>query len=854
MSFTPEELNEFKTEALDMLNAAEEALMTIKEQPEFKKVYEAVFRALHNLKGGAGMMGLEQLQAHTHEVESLFMRFKESLSLTEDEVYFFLQGIDAAKKLLDGEPATLNYNLPGAQPVQILQVPEAAMNLNQNSLSSDSKNTTVPEKSKKSEDVTHANIRVATGILDDLLQQLGELVLARNQLLQIVKKFDDTDLNFAAKNMNFITNEIQQTVFKTRLQPVGSVLQKFNRLVLDLSRELGKDIDIKIEGSEIELDKTILEAIKDPLTHIVRNSCDHGIEKPEVRLENGKNKKGQIKIKAFNSSSKLMIQISDDGKGLNPKVLRQKAFEKGIINAHQLNTLSDAESLDLIFAAGFSTAQTISNVSGRGVGMDVVKNNIQKIGGTIELQSIPGNGMTILLSIPQSLSVVPVLIVENDKVKFGIPNSYIEETLIVSSSDKKTRFVNGVEVFETRGITVPVYDLSHLMNNSEMNSDSFSDYFNLVLVHFEGKRFAIKCQKIDDSVDVVLKPLNKILKKAGYYAGVSILGDSSLALIFDIESIFKKLNAQYLQSKDRTQQNTKDVTIIDYDVQSYLIFEVGTKAKFAIVLNYLDRIEDFKTSDFEYVQGKKLVTYNSELLPIIDVAEKIGESKAEPQLNDLYTKVLIIQRSNKKYGLEITRVIDTLETKNHIDDSIVSSPFILGNITDQNKIYTILDPFELIKKTYPSKNTDLVENTHFEKDLENVDKDFAYFCKNMSILIVDDLSFFRNQVKKVFEGLPCKIITANNGQEALTTLNSHHVDLVITDIEMPVMNGMELIKHIRQSLNANIPIIALSSRASSDFTKQAYELGVDIYLEKMVVKSIKHAVANLLEKHKGAAA
>lgn len=994
-SFSEEEIEEFKVEALELLDGAEKSLLSLDDGGDFRTCFDTTFRGLHNLKGAAGMMELDRLQAHTHELESIFMKFKSADSIPKHYISFFLRGIDAAKVILDGDEVQFNYNpeesveaRPVAAAAAVEEVQSAHAEEAENSSEVISVNDEFLEECEEiidrvSEclqfiendepskdivdaiyrdvhslkgaaylfscnmigDIGHAmesslekvrngthgmspkllnglfkslevlesivnkmkvkasiddfapivpvlaraltsaseqlpkievkdvdevkaveeklevmakvvelpkvqkkvspeapahiqhekgdseggtgSIRVPVSLLDNLMTLMGEMVLVRNQVLQFSNQFENLELQGMSKRLNVVTSEIQEEMMKTRMQPIGNVLSKFNRVVRDLSHDLNKKINIVLSGTETELDKTLLEAIKDPLTHIIRNACDHGIETPDERVHSGKAETGTINVKSYHEGGQVIIEIIDDGKGLNKEKLIAKAIEKNIITQTKAATLTDKQVFELIFAPGFSTAAAVTNVSGRGVGMDVVRTNIEKIGGTVDISSALGLGTSIKLKIPLTLAIIPALLVKCGNENFAIPQVKLEELVRVDqqTSEVKVESLHGSPVYRLRGKILPLVDLRKLLHLSEEKINYATGTFNIVVLNSDGVPFGVIVDEVLDTADIVVKPINRLLKSLQVYSGATILGDGSIALIFDVLGVSKV--AQILsKAENTTSQETK---IKHSEFQDFLLVGLDSSVKHAITLNYVHRLEEFRQKDIEYSGMQPVIRYRDALLPIIDVNKSLGFNSTLSQLEKI--SVVVVEKAGAFYGLAVNEILDTLSTELQVKPTVKEHPGIFGNLSTESELIVVVDPFEIIS------------NEGFVKD-EVVEKD----QKSGTVLLVEDTIFFQRAIRDVLEKRGYKVICANNGREALSILEKgeHNFNIIVSDIEMPHLNGFEMARAIRSDSRwKTIPLIAVSSKADRDHIKKGMSVGFDMYLEKLKPQVLCAAISEL---------
>ncbi len=384
------------------------------------------------------------------------------------------------------------------------------------------------------------SIRVDVRLLDMLMDQVGELVLARNRIMQFSTIQEDRGLLTAYQRLDLITSELQEGVMRTRMQPIGTIWNKFPRVVRDLARECGKKVDLIMDGEETELDRTLIEAIRDPLTHLVRNAVDHGFEKPEARLLSGKSETGQLFLRAFHEGGQVIIEIADDGGGIDPQRIVRRAMERNLITAAQATQISQGEIIDLLFRPGFSTAEIVTNVSGRGVGMDVVKNNIEKINGTIDIQSQVGKGSTIQIKIPLTLAIIPALIIRCAGDRYAIPQASLLELVRLEgdAAGAKIETIQGAPVYRLRGKLLPlVYlheALPHEDGTSKQPARKGNHVVNIVVLQADGRQFGLVVEHVLDTEEIVVKPLGKQVKDIAEFSGATIMGDGNVALILDV--------------------------------------------------------------------------------------------------------------------------------------------------------------------------------------------------------------------------------------------------------------------------------------------------------------------------------
>ena len=441
-------------------------------------------------------------------------------------------------------------------------------------------------------------------------------MLARNQILQHAASQDDATLTATSQRLNLITTELQAAVMKTRMQPIGLLWNKFPRVVRDLANSMNKQITLEMEGAETELDKTIIESIKDPLTHIVRNSCDHGIETPAEREAAGKLAGGILRLRTYHEGGQVNIEIIDDGKGLDPEVLREKVAEKGLLPADRLERMSDRDVMNLIFLPGFSTAQKVTNVSGRGVGMDVVKTNIEKIGGTVDLHSRQGEGTTLKIKIPLTLAIIPALVVSCREERFAIPQVSLLELVRLEVKTAKTaiEWVHGSPVYRLRGKLLPLVYLNDVLGYANNREEESEEAVNIVVLQADERTFGLVVDGIHDTQEIVVKPLSTLLKGLHSYAGATVMGDGRVALILDVFGVAQlgRVLGKEHEHSSAAQEERHEATA---DRQSILLFRSGSNERLAVPLSMVARLEEFPADKVERSRDGMVVQYRGRILP-----------------------------------------------------------------------------------------------------------------------------------------------------------------------------------------------------------------------------------------------
>jgi two-component system chemotaxis sensor kinase CheA len=548
-------------------------------------------------------------------------------------------------------------------------------------------------------------IRVGVNVLDNLMTLVGELVLARNQLLQISNTIEDTGLQAVSQRMNLIATELQGEVMKTRMQPIGNIWGQFPRTVRDVALGCGKEVGIEMEGKETELDKTIIEAIKDPLTHLVRNSVDHGIELPDDRVKAGKDRIGRLILRAFHEGGQVNIEITDDGAGLNGARIRQKAVERGVITAEQAAHMTEREIFNLIFLPGFSTAAKVTNVSGRGVGMDVVKTNVEKIGGTVDVQSTQGRGTTVRVKIPLTLAIIPALVVTCGGDRYAIPQVSLLELVRLEADEvaKGIELVHGAPVYRLRGRLLPlVYLNRELKLDVDEHTTKGDGAVNIVVLQADERHFGLVVDQINDVEEIVVKPLRKQLKTVKIFAGSSIMGDGKVALILDVLGLAQRASV-IAERRDRALTEKADETAArKEDKQTFLLFAGPGDSRMAIPLSTLERLEEFPVAQVEMSGSQWVTQYRGRILPLVrlNVVLEEGRNKlralqASPTSDSGPIQVLVLNHEGESFGLVVERILDIVEDRADVKSAatraaVLYSVVIGGRVTEMLDIPAIL--------------------------------------------------------------------------------------------------------------------------------------------------------------------
>jgi len=556
-----------------------------------------------------------------------------------------------------------------------------------------------------------SSIRVEVTLLDKLMNLVGELVLARNQILQFTNAAPNTGLAASGQRLNQITSELQEEVMKTRMQPIGNIWSKFPRMVRDLAMSCGKQVRIEMEGKEVELDKAIIEAIKDPLTHLVRNAVDHGIESPEERIAGGKPAEGVLRLRAHHEGGQINIELTDDGAGLDGGKIRKKAVQRRLITLEHAARLTEREIANLVFLPGFSTAESVTTVSGRGVGLDVVKTNIEKVGGTVDLQATAGAGTTVAMKIPLTLAIIPALLITSDGAKFAIPRVSLMELVRIGgeSAQRSIEKVHGAPVYRLRGRLLPLVYLNEELQLEHgkrpeqgfMSQEAAAEQpINIIVVQAEGESFGLVADHVNDTEEIVVKPLGKLLKGIGAFAGATILGDGELALILNVRGLAQKAGLLGGERKVRfVDSECQEAEEAAHDgKKALLIFRSGSDARMAIELSLVARLEEIARETVEKAGERDVLQYRGQILPLISVSDVLEREEKQKRVANPHDRmqVVVCTEEGCAIGLVVEQILDIVE-----EELVLEHPAkragVRGTAVIQRKVTDVLDLKELVR-------------------------------------------------------------------------------------------------------------------------------------------------------------
>jgi two-component system, chemotaxis family, sensor kinase CheA len=851
-------LREFLTETNESLGVVDVELVRFEQEPNNASILANIFRLVHTIKGTCGFLGLPRLEALTHAAEALMGKFREGMPVTGEAVTLVLFTIDRIKEILDElekhhkEPAGSDEDLIDKLQAVLMQTQNTAppppgtvgslveqrleRRLRPGEVSLDElerafRETPGPEPLKASaaparaasgqkprddenasdSKISHHSIRVNVDTLEQLMTMVSELVLTRNQLLEMVRRHEDSEFKVPLQRLSSVTAELQEGVMKTRMQPVGNAWQKLPRIVRDLSAELGKQIELELNGADTELDRQVLDLIKDPLTHMVRNSADHGLETAEQRRAAGKPEKGTIRLSAYHEGGYIIIEIADDGRGLDTERIKAKAIANGLVSEADVDKMSEAQIQRFIFTPGFSTVSTITSVSGRGVGMDVVRANIDQIGGTIDVRSVQGRGMTVTIKIPLTLAIIAALIVEAGGHRFAIPQlSVVELVRARGNSEHRIERIKDAAMLRLRHKLLPLSKLSHLLG-LDRNKPQETDTGFIIVTQVGNETFGVVVDSVFHTEEIVVKPMSTMLRHIGLFSGNTILGDGSVILIVDPNGLAQavgttaRASSQLGEEAEAEAAETKQST-------SMLVFRAGSPHPRAVPLSLITRLEEIDVNRMEFSNGRYVVQYRGQLMPLIPINDAV-QVKTHGQQS-----LLVFSDEGRSMGLMVDEIVDIVDDTLNIEVR-GNRPGVLGSAVIKGQATEIID----IEHYLPLAFEDWFRS-----------KDFYERRISRSVLLVDDSAFFRNMLAPVLKAAGYDVTTAAGGEEAMALFQKgRRFDVVLTDIDMPGMDGFVFAQKLRDDpRTAGIPIIGISSMVSQDFVQRGREVGFHDYVAK----------------------
>ena len=838
-------LADFLTETQEGLVTLDAALVRLEQAPDDAPTLSEVFRVVHTIKGTCGFLGLGRLEAVAHAAENVLGRYRDrSLPVTRDGISLILRALDSIRAIVAGleaagaEPegddapliAALNAAAAGEAPPAAPQ-PEAsapAFPAGPATAAPPPAPAAEPPPEAPPANAPPQTIRVSVEVLEDLMVLISELVLTRNQLLQLARAEENSAFAVPLQRLSHITSDLQEGVMKTRMQPIGNAWAKLPRLVRDLGVELGKRIELEMRGAETELDRQVLELIKDPLTHMVRNSADHGLETPEERRRAGKPETGRIMLNAYHEGGHIIIEIADDGRGLNVEKIRAKALAQGLATEAELAAMSEREIQRFIFRAGFSTAAAVTAVSGRGVGMDVVKTNMERIGGTIEVRSEEGRGTAFVVKIPLTLAIVSALIVEAGGERFAIPQIGVVELVRVGGEGApRLERIKDALVLRLRDRLLPLVNLAGLLR---LDTESAEEGGFVVVTQVGAHVFGIIVDRVFDTEEIVVKPVAPILRHVTIFSGNTILGDGSVIMILDPNGIARAtgVGGEAMEGESGRGESLPGA-LADADARTaLLLFRAGDETPKAVPLGLVARIEDIPREQIETAGGRPLVQYRGRLMPLVPLS-----GTWDPAAMPARQPVLVFSDGDRSMGLMVEEILDVVEERLSIDPA-GERPGMLGSAVIGGKVTEMLDTAWWLRQA----GEDWFGGSAGESP-----------GAGRRVLVVEDSAFFRSLVVPALGAAGYAVTAVADAREALRLRDAGAMfDAVISDIAMPGMDGFALATALREGgAWRDLPLIALTGRAEPADIERGRDAGFTDYVAKFdraaLLESLRQCLA-----------
>lgn len=730
-------IEEFLVESTENLDELDRTLVALEAAPTSEDLLASVFRTFHTIKGTSGFLGFRQLEELSHHAENLLAKLREGhLLLDQRRTSVLLEVVDAVRQLLSeietrGEEGRQSFDelvnkllevqsggdehirsgTDGEGPLESpgsANVIDAEGSVVEKIDGDIDRDETQPPATAEESNADHRSsvaertVRVDVDLLDALMRQVGELVLARNQIMAHADSSDDTNLLQTVQRLSLIVSELQEGVMKTRMQPVEQLWAKLPRVVRDLAAQFGKKVHLDMEGGETELDRSVLEAVKDPLTHLVRNAVDHGIETPAERTAAGKSDAGTLSLRAFHEGGQVVMEVADNGKGLDIARIGNKAVERGLVSTDTLARMSEREVLELIFKPGFSTADKVTNVSGRGVGMDVVRTNIERIGGTVDLSGSAGHGTSFRIKIPLTLAIIPALLVRCHDERYAIPQAGLVELVHLERDQVKSaiEYIGDAPVYRLRGRLLPLVSLDKSLGVGPTVPLHERDSVSIIVLQAETLQFGAVVDGVVDTQEIVVKPLGRHFKHLPAYAGATILGDGSVALILDVNGLASHAGMTEGALSESSVDGSEEGSVSEGS--GLVLLRVGAERRIAVPLDVVARLEVVGADNIEFAGQRPVLQYRDQLLPLVYLTDLLGESVQrggdEPDNGNIADElpVVVFSGSRGQVGFIASEILDIVDGSSELEQvgaggSVLGSCVVHGRVTDMLDVDRAVD-------------------------------------------------------------------------------------------------------------------------------------------------------------------
>lgn len=718
-------VQEFLVESHENLDQLDQDLVALESQPGSRDLLSSIFRTVHTIKGTSGFLGFTALEAVSHAGEGLLSELRDGVRAMDrpttdvllrlvDIIRDMLASIEAgtgdATQEISGIVAAIAAVQAGTaeeptpqEPAQPEPESEPVESPAPPAPAPAAEEPEVEDHPVLRSSAADSSVRVDVGLLDALMRQVGELVLARNQIERLIQQDPSVDLLRAAQSLNLISGELQEGVMKTRMQPIDHLWSKMPRVVRDLAASLGRQVTLVMEGRETELDRSLLEAVKDPLTHLVRNAVDHGIEPPQARIDAGKSAMGTVTLRAYHAGGQVVVEISDDGKGIDAEAVAATAVRRGILTSEVAHRLSTSEVYDLLFQPGFSTAETVTNISGRGVGMDVVRSKVEAIGGSVDVDSRPGLGTTWRLRIPLTLAIMPALTVECGSEVFAVAQINLLELVAIQDrdDDADVEYVGNAPVYRLRGALLPLVSLADVLGLEPGTGAGV-----IAVMQVDEQRFGLIVDRVINTEEIVVKALSGRIKQLGLYSGATVLGDGTVSLILDVQAVARRALAGENGEMARLQAAlAAEAAAAADEEEQLLVVTIGDGRRVGLPLDAVIRLERMTAQRVERVGHREVVQYRGELLPLTRLDQVLGAFGTEEQEEILV--VVVRGAHGEQLALVVAEIVDIVEHqaagRSELDDVGLIGSTVIGD-----RVTELLDLESLIAATVPAGERDFV--------------------------------------------------------------------------------------------------------------------------------------------------
>ncbi len=803
-------LTEFLAETGESLAALDDALLKLEREPDDAAQLSDVFRLVHTIKGTCGFLALPRLERVAHAAEDLLSAVRDGeLQASSSLITVVLAALDRIKLILAGiaaagtEPAGDDTAL-----IAGLAEAKAAPAVSKAKISGQA-----AAEAASAEPASH-NIRVAVDVLESLMVLVSELVLTRNQLVQLAR--GDADSRYAAplQRLSHLTSDLQEGVMKTRMQPIRHAWSKLPRMVRDLSADLGKRIELVMLGEDTELDRQVLELIRDPLTHMVRNSADHGLESQAARLAAGKPATGTITLNSFHEGGHIVIEVQDDGAGLPTTRIRERALAQGLATAAELAAMSDQQIQRFIFHPGLSTARAITAVSGRGVGMDVVKTNIRRLGGSVDLRSAAGQGTTFTVKIPLTLAIISALIVETGGQRFALPQTCVAELVRAeregtpAEGNLVIEQLDGAPVLRLRKQLLPLVPLRDLLR-LPAGEATLGGALTVVVAVLGGLKLGLVVDQVFDTEEIVVKPVSPLLRHLGMFSGNTILGDGSVIMILDPNGVGRAVGTAMQPAQDQQPDMSMTAAERPGDRTAMLLVRLsGGGIPVAVPLGLVSRIESIAVADIDCNGGRDVMQYRGQLMPLVNIERHAPQGRVP---------VLVFSDRGRSVGLMVAEIVDVVEDQLTIELAAGQLGF-LGTALIAGRVTDVLDTGHWLQQG---------ANDWFTDD-QGTDR--------QTLLVVEDSAFFRQLLVPTLSACGYLVTAVDSAAKALEIRDAAlptRFDAIISDVEMPGIDGLQLARMLKDGGPwRQTPLLALSSRASPSDIRRGNAAGFNEYVGK----------------------